>query len=274
MGLDYCFWDSMFYKKLAREGYDISHCVEMGNPKFDTIYRKLSAPAALPEAWEKICGKKVFLWAHDHLYRSHNFTFDQYISAILDYFTTHSDVALIWRPHNAFIRELRGRSVGDPGVDKIGPIWTPSDFDTLRRWFDESPNLVWDEMPDYSYAYAAADAIITDVRCGITVSALPTGKPLCVFYRMGVPEVPEQFPELIDNLYQVRNRTQAIEFFEMIRRGEDPMKAQREKAFHECVYAFDGKNGQRMKDFIVEKYFEKVEQKAQTREEAAEAAHQ
>lgn len=133
----------------------------------------------------------------------------------------------------------------------------------MRRWFDESPNLIWDEMPDYSYAYAAADAIITDVRCGITVSALPTGKPLCVFYRMGVPEMPEQFPELIDNLYQVRSEEEAINFLEMIRRGEDPMKEQREKAFHECVYAFDGQNGQRMKDFIVQKYFEKVGKEAE-----------
>lgn len=61
MGIDYCIWDSMFYKHLVQEGYDVSHCAEMGNPKFDTIYKRLSKPAALPENWEKIRGKRVFL---------------------------------------------------------------------------------------------------------------------------------------------------------------------------------------------------------------------
>lgn len=272
MGIDYCFWDSLFYKHLVQEGYDVSHCVEMGNPKFDTIYRKLSNPATLPEKWEKLRGKKVFLWAHDHYYISDNFTFHQYIPAVLRYFETHPDTALIWRPHNTFLDELCNMIF--PEIGGSGAAWTPSDFDTLRRWFDESANLVWDEMPDYSYAYAAADAIITDVRCGITVSALPTGKPLCVFYHMGAPEIPEQFPELIDNLYQVRSEEEAIDFFEMIRRGEDPMKEQREEAFHECVYAFDGQNGQRMKDFIVQKYFEKLEKEAEVQEKGAEAVHQ
>lgn len=270
IGLDYCFWDSMFYKKLVQEGCDVSHCVEMGNPKFDTIYKKLSNPVVLPPKWEKIRGKKVFLWATDHYFVSDNFTFHQYISAVLHYFEMHPDTALIWRPHIAFISELRG--IEAPGlVREIGALWSQSDFDTLRRWFDESPNLIWDEMPDYSCAYAAADAIITDVRCGITVSALPTGKPLCVFYHMGGSEVSEEFPELIDNLYQVRSEEEAIDFFEMVRRGEDPMKEQREKAFHECVYAFDGQNGRRMKDFIAQKYFEKLEKEKGMKEEEPEA---
>ena len=244
-GLDYCFWDSLIYKKLKSDGYDISHCVEMGNPKFDIIYSKLNKHNFLPESWEKIKEKTVFLWATDHEWMSNNCTFDQYAQTIFHYFYNLSNVALIFRPHPYYINEL-----------KTANIWTQQEIEQLKSYFNESPNMIWDEDPDYSLAYDMADAIITDVECGITVSALATKKPLCVFFRMGVPKHIE-FPELIDNLYQVQSEQECIEFFEMIQRGEDPMKEQREQAFHNCICHFDGKNGQRMKDFIAEKYFEK-----------------
>lgn len=244
-GLDYCFWDSLIYKKLKSDGHDISHCVEMGNPKFDVIYSKLNKYNHLPKSWEKIKGKTVFLWATDHEWMSNNCTFDQYAEIVFRYFYKSSNIALIFRPHPCYINELI-----EAGV------WTRQEVDQLKLYFSQSPNMLWDEDPDYSLAYDTANAIITDVECGITVSALATKKPLCVFFRMGVPKHIE-FPELIDNLYQVQSEQECIEFFEMIQRDEDPMKEQREQAFHNCICHFDGKNGQRMKDFIAEKYFEK-----------------
>lgn len=244
-GLDYCFWDSLIYKKLKSDGYDISHCVEMGNPKFDAIYSKLNKLNSFPKNWEKVRGKIVFLWATDHEWMSNNCTFDQYAEIVFRYFYNFSDAALIFRPHPYYINELK----------EVG-VWTQQEIDQLKLYFSQSPNMIWDEDPDYSLAYDTANAIITDVECGITVSALSTKKPLCVFFRMGVPKHIE-FPELIDNLYQVQSEQECIAFFEMIQRGEDPMKEQREQAFHNCICHFDGKNGQRMKDFIAEKYFEK-----------------
>lgn len=243
-GLDYCFWDSLIYKKLKSDGYDISHCVEMGNPKFDAIYSKLNKLNSFPKNWEKLRGKIIFLWATDHEWMSNNCTFDQYAEIVFRYFYNFSDAALIFRPHPFYINELK----------EMG-VWTQQEIDQLKSYFSQSPNMIWDEDPDYSLAYDTANAIITDVECGITVSALATKKPLCVFFRMGVPKHIE-FPELIDNLYQVQSEQECIAFFKMIQRGEDPMKEQREQAFHNCICHFDGKNGQRMKDFIAEKYFE------------------
>ena len=241
MSMDYCFWDSMIYDNLSAGGYDISHCVKMGNPKFDAIYNKLHKEYATPAGWEKFQGKKVFLWAFDHDYDTDNFTFDQYAKAVFAYFDNHPDAGLIFRHH--------------PGV--LGAsYWSFSDMDWLEDYMKRSPNMIWDKNPDYSISYDIADAIITDVACGVTVSALSTKKPLCVFFRMGAQKI-IKYPGLIENLYQVQSEQEAVDFFEMIQRGEDPMKEQREKAFHECILHFDGKNGQRMKDFIVEKYFEK-----------------
>ena len=244
-GFDYCFWDSLVYKKLKTNGYDICNCIEMGNPKFDAIYEKLTSDHFLPDEWEKFRGKTVFLWATDHEWESYNCTFDQYAKIVFRYFYNHPEVGLIFRPHPVYIDELRDNH-----------LWTQQEMDQLKSYFSYSPNMIWDENSDYSLAYDTADAIITDVECGVTVSALATKKPLCVFFRMGVPKH-MQYPELIDNLYQVQSEQECIEFFEMIQRGEDPMKEQREQAFHNCICNFDGKNGQRMKDFIAEKYFEK-----------------
>jgi hypothetical protein len=62
--------------------------------------------------------------------------------------------------------------------------------------------------------------------------------------------------ELLENYYSVHNANDMVNFFEMIKNGKDDMYELRRQASHKYVKHFDGKNGQRIKEFIEEKYFE------------------
>lgn len=245
-GLDYCFWDSLIYNKLKSDGFDMLGCVEMGNPKFDAIYEQLNQiHDTLPEGWKKLRGKTTFLWAGTHEYWIEECTFDEYAKTLFDYFAEHHETGLIFRPHPQLINELK----------KDG-LWTENEIKRIKVFFQTTPNIVWDENTDYSLSYQMADAIITDAGCGVTVSGLATLKPICACFSTKSPKY-FCFPELFDGLYQVQSEQEMLDFFELIQRGEDPLKERREQAFQKCVCHFDGKNGQRMKDFITEKYFEK-----------------
>lgn len=245
-GLDYCFWDSLVYNKLKQDGYDISGCIEMGNPKFDAIYGKLTQTHdILPDEWEKLREKKIFLWAGTHEWWTENCPFEQYVGVIFDYFEAHCEAGLIFRPHPQLIVELKQRG-----------IWTEEEISIIKNYLKKTPNIVWDDRSDYSLSYQMADAIITDAGCGVTVSGLATLKPVCLCFSANCPKY-IAFPELVDGLYQVQSEQEMLDFFEMVQRGEDPLKERRERAFRKCICHFDGKNGQRMKDFIAEKYFEK-----------------
>lgn len=245
-GLDYCFWDSLIYNRLERDGYDISGCVEMGNPKFDAIFEKLNQThGTLPGGWEKLKGKKTFLWAGTHEWWSEECPFEQYIKTVFEYFAAHREAGLIFRPHPQLIFEL-----------KQNGIWTEEEIAKIKSHLETTPNIVWDERPDYSISYQTADAIITDAGCGVAVSGLATLKPICVCFSANRPKH-IAFPELFDGLYQVQSGQELLGFFDLIRRGEDPLKERREQAFRKCICRFDGKNGQRMKEFITEKYLEK-----------------
>ena len=48
-----------------------------------------------------------------------------------------------------------------------------------------------------------------------------------------------------------------LEFFELVRAGEDPMKNEREIIQKKFVKNYDGKNGYRIKEFLKDKFREK-----------------
>ena len=240
LSFDYCLWDTMIYNYLKERG-GAEYCAELGNPKFDAIYAKLGREHDTPPEWEKFKGKKVVLWAYDHEWEVDNFTLDQYAKMVFDYFKSNPDICLIFRPHP-----------GEGGRN----YWSTEDIDWLKNYMTQSPNMIWDDALDYSVALDVADAIMTDVSCGVTTSAFSTMKPIGIFLRMGIP-VPAYNNPLVESSYQITDGKGTIGFLEMVKRGDDPKLEDRKLAFHKGILHFDGKNGQRMKDFIVEKYFEK-----------------
>lgn len=247
---DYYIIDSLLYSYMKERNYLKQNMVEMGNAKFDSIYKCVQQQFRLPENWGKIKGKKIILWANTHgIYNNmitYMCTFDLYAKAIFDYAKKHSDIAFIVRLHPAFLLDM-----------KKNRFWDEDDMNKLKRYCNESDNLVWDDSGSYNAAYCAADGILTDGFCGVILSALPLLKPICACYRYDMNVQPGH-TVYMESLYQAHSCKELNQYLDLIRASEDPMYEQRKKAKEKYVPNFDGKNGQRIKEFIEKKFFEKI----------------
>ena len=242
--MDSCILDRLLYEEMAAEKLLDNRMVEIGNPKFDSIFEKVHLKPNLPENWKKLNGKKVILWTTDHIWFGGNITCDLYFGNMIEYFNKNQDMALIFRPHPLYIREL---------IDN--GIWSEDDLKIIRESFENSKNLIFDDTPDYSLAYAVSDGILSDVNCGITVSALPLGKPLGVLRRFdGELREDPLYPKVIRCLYQIDSLEELKKFLDMVKAGEDYRKEERDYAFSHYISHFDGENGLRIKKYVVSEY--------------------
>ena len=242
---DYWLLDPLVYNSLKKY-VESSKLVKMGSPQFDEIFEEVGKDHPWPESWNKLKGKKILLWATDHgineSYPTNGFTIDLYLSKMLHYFSNHSEIGLIFRPHPEFVREM-GRN---------GHFWTMDDINKLKTYMASTSNIVWDDTHDYCRAYDACDALIVDANCSITCSFLVTGKPVCRLLRNDINEWLIS-PELHDCYYYAHGFEECISYFRMIYRGEDPLVEKRREVSKMAVLHFDGKNGNRIKDFVLSK---------------------
>ncbi len=245
---DYFLCDSLLYNEIKNDQGKIPYeIVEMGNAKFDGIYFACKN-RQFPKDWEKINGKTIVLWTTDHGFFYDKViytTFDLYAETIFSYAKEHKDMGFIIRPHPEVRRELI----------HLG-YWSTRDYMVLQEYCDQSDNIVYDRNHTYDEAYSVSDAIIADAYCGISVSALPTGKPMCLAYRSKLDE--PFYPDIASAYYEARTKDEIVAFLDMIKRGEDDKREKRKEIMNICVKNFDGKNGQRIKEFIKSKYFERV----------------
>lgn len=243
---DYYFFDSLQFRDIKESVFYTEKVVEMGNAKYDRIYNAIQNKNYPPQ-WEKLKGKKTVLWTVTHGYSeeeiTRTFTFDLYAKVFFDYAMKHQDMGFIFRPAITFINEML----------KYG-FWSRRDLKYFEEYCIESTNIVFDNLDTYDNSFALADGILTDAFGGIVCSALPTLKPICAVYR-SKDDIPWH-KELLTSLYSAYNDKDFLYFLEMVRKGQDPMLEQRKEICAKCVKFFDGKNGQRMKDFIKMKYQE------------------
>ena len=239
---DYYFFDSLVYNNC--EGYiDEKKAVHMGNPQFDELYSRLKMANVNDPMWDKLNGKKVFLWATDHglneYYPIDAISLDLYIKDIISYFANNPDIGLIIRPHPYLLREMR----------ESGVFWTESEIQKIIAFCNSTENIVWDETPDYCSAFKRCDAMMIDVNCGFTVSFLATGKPICRLLRRDV-RVKLIHPELKKCYYYAKDFSGCERFINRVLSGNDPLFSKRKNAFNSSIKNFDGLNGQRIKHFI------------------------
>ena len=246
---DFYLFDSYNYNALKDIPFFKDKTVlEMGNPKFDGICRACRNVKSV-DGWEKLDGKKIILWAVDHGALEGGMgdyvSFDVYAKHVFKYMQSHQNMGMIVRMHPLFIPE-----------EMLKHFWTLDDLHTFKKYCAESPNVVFDKFDSYDNAFALADAIITDIDCGIRISALPTMKPICLSYRSR--DVREYYEDLSDYCYAVYSPEEMSIFLDMIERGDDPLYDVRQSFAHKHVKHFDGKNGWRIKEFIKQAYYDKV----------------
>ena len=239
---DYYLFDSLVFNNCS-DYIPSSKAVHMGNPQFDELYFRMQNANTDNPIWEKLSGKKVFLWATDHglneYYPIDALSIDLYMKEIIDFFSRHKDIGLIIRFHPYLIREMK----------QSGLFWNETEFNRIVNYCNSSPNIVWDNTPDYCSAFKLCDAMMIDANCGFTVSFLATGKPICRLLRDDI-EVHLIHPELKECYYYANRFNECEQFIHNCLNGIDPLKNKRKEAFAYAVKNFDGKNGIRVKKFI------------------------
>lgn len=244
---DYYLFDSLIYKELHNSHLFTNKIIEIGNAKFDTIYTAIREKKYL-DGWEKLKNKTTVLWTTSHGIHSKGFqpnlTFDLYAKTIFEYVSNNQELGVIFRPHSSLIEELL-----------INDIWSEHDYNYFKEFCRNSTNIVYDDTDNYDLAFSIADGILTDACCGIICSALPTLKPICAVYRSKESYVNNR--DLLENYYSVFENNDIIKYFDMLRNKDDTMLQQRKKAMKKYVKSFDGKNGYRIKEFILNKFCEK-----------------
>ncbi len=246
--IDYFVFDRLIYREIEEAGISEEKFVEIGNPKFDEIYNWLCVDRSdeIPEEWLKFTGKKVILWTTDHVFWSANVSFEQYFNYVVDYFENNNDVALMFRPHPALENELI-----------LNGIYTRQEIRDIKNKMKSSANMIWDDRPDYGLSYYMADAIIADPNCGIVVSALCTKKPLAAIFRYEGEKCIPAHPAVISHLYNINSLKDYFSFVSMVKEEKDPMQNERIEMMNNVISHFDGKNGKRIKEFVMEKYNKK-----------------
>lgn len=244
-GVDYCLAESLLYNDLPKDS-DVK-VLEFGNPKFDVLYR-LSLKRKASSKFEKLDHKRVILYSTTHGIREgccmEGITFDLYARKIFEFVDRNPEIGLIFRPHPQFITELIENH-----------YWTEQYVAKVRQYMDSSENMVWDDNDTYEEALVVTDAIITDGYCGIILSTMPLMKPICALYRSH--DTASMCPKVDEYLYIAREEKELNDFLtQVVRDGKDGMVEAREECCNKFIKHFDGKNGQRIKDFIAKTYFD------------------
>ena len=233
------FVDRNLFERLEQDE-QINSMIELsGNPKFDVIYEKTQVNKKIPEEWEKLKSKKVFVWAFDHNWWLKSCAADLYFKELIQNSLIDMDTGLIIRPHIDFVLEMQRHGV-----------WSNEDINALKYFCKRSSNIVWDDNIDYGPAYSVADAIITDVNCGIIISALPLNKPIAVLQRFDGNRCNPHYPDIVASHYNINSIDDLHSFVEMVKKGEDPRKNIRKEMYEKYVAYFDGLNGKRIKESI------------------------
>lgn len=244
-----CILDRYTYSIVTEHDQKYKKYVCAGNPKFDSIYSVFYSEVS-QNKWEKLEGKKVYLWATDHgmtLNETYqDVSFDLYASSIFSYFDKNTDKALIFRPHSTLIKEL------------MRTYWSIDDYTYIKKYINSSPNMIWDDTNDYAYAYKIADAIITDINCDVIGSSLVSNKPIAVLCRFD-SEVRSYNPTITRDHINISSVRELYDFFEDINNCIDRKKKERKQLFERIVSSFDGNNGKRIKQLIIDHISQRIQ---------------
>lgn len=243
---DYCIVDRYMYEKYKE--FDPQHeYILFGHPKTDVVYQYMHNHNCIPASWEKIREKRTLVFVTDHgltlngVYQ--DCAFDIYGKDIFKFFSQHKEYALIFRPHDSYINDL------------LHSFWSFADYQYLRKMIEKSENIIWDDTNNFALAYSIADAVISDLNCDLTASAILIDKPVAVLHRNDM-ETKAYSPEITDCYTNIFSSSELMQFLEEFMKGEDPNRETRTANFHNVTCSFDGKNGVRIKEFIEDKYFQ------------------
>lgn len=216
-------WRHIVYGPIAKKcatkyGYrDGENVVVWGHPKADGILHANLHEREIPKEWlDKIKGRKTFMWnTHHTILKGGMSTWFEHGEAVLEYFKTHDDVVLLWRPHPLLFGALVNNN-----------YMTAKELETFIKEVSSHENIILDTGEDYRPAFWVSDAAITD-GTAFFGEYIYTEKPMIVTTN-NLTEL-WLWRELKDCIPIATKTEDIFEFIDMVQRGEDKYKQARQQ---------------------------------------------
>lgn len=210
-------------------------------PRFDILQQVREKEGAVWLRPRVEVNKRIiwtFRWTTEEKLGGTNFF--NYKDFFFDFAEKHSDNEFLIRPHPL--------SFGN--FVETGKM-TEEDVQKYKKMCEDAVNLQLDMNKDYLESFASADILVCDISA-VVVDFAALEKP--VVFCSYQAEVNESGKALIDAFYVVHNQEELQQTLEMLCSGEDPKKDERVRAVREVLGTCDGRNGERILNFMKADY--------------------
>ena len=225
-------------------------CVQaLGLPRFDALYhseRFLPDEAIL----QKANGRRIILWKvhFPKVIKEYDKTIlvtpdiQQYLD-FANLIQKYNDFFFIFMPHPRFKEFNDDKRVREQTIH-------------LMNILSQKENVYIDDQDDYRKTLLMSDAIIVD-RSAVMIEAAAVGVPILYMYNETYDEpMTGAVKPLVDSYYHGADCQAMVSFVEQMKRYEDPKRAERESAFHQCIPYYDGQCSRRIADDIANSIME------------------
>lgn len=223
-----------YYSRYAHHGG--ANMLVTGVPKIDPIIKLRERKPPMPEAWKCVQGKKTFLW---NTWYSIDVSSLQFFNEIYEWFASHQDCALIWRPH--------------PMTDVVTKLYSPRAYRTLQEYIrtvKNAPNMVMDQEVSFEASFAYSDAQVSD-HSSMMHQYMLMDKPLLWFQNLSSSMTGEELIRC-DWMERAKQSAEIIDFLEQIRCGEDRNAQRRKEIIEQDLPTADGRCGERVCEAVWE----------------------
>ncbi|MDF0731918.1 CDP-glycerol glycerophosphotransferase family protein [Pseudomonas entomophila] len=208
------------------------HVHVTGHPRMDGL-ANLEAFPVDPALRQAIGDRQAVLWnAHFSIDGDFWSTFDVLAADIFEAFAQRPELALIFRPHPLLWKKLSNLNI----LDAAG-------IDALKQAL-QARGVIIDEHTDHRHAFAASDALLSDVG-SFLMEYLATGKPVLYLHNPHGLGLNEEGRSVVRHYQSASSATEVAHFLDQLRSGEDQLGERRRAAIEEFFHGFDGQAGQR-----------------------------
>ena len=206
--------DKLIRGVLKKYGNNFTKTFLTGFPRYDGLEKYKDAGSSLWN-YPRSDNKFRIIWTPRWCTNEGNCNFFDYKDVLLEYCAEHPEIDFIFRPHpQAFI-----------GLNATGEL-PEKEAALYKAEYDKHPNTKIDYSKKYLTTFYSSDCMITDIS-SIVAEYFLTGKPIVYCHKKDCFN--EFSRKLSEGFYWVRNSAELERTLQMLKSGDDPLKAKRQE---------------------------------------------